>query len=344
VGAIQLEAGMFLKFSQSARSTAFAASLMGASLIALAACSPPSQQSRTSQPAESSTPAQTPEATTAAALKPENTGYAESSEGLKVYYEVYGKGDPIVVMAGGLSDISTMAQTIGPLSRQRQVIGIDLEGHGRTALRDTPMSHAKLGDDVAAVLKHLNIAKADVAGYSHGGDAAIRMAIQHPEMVRNLIVISTAAERDGWYPEVLKGMEAVSSAQAEQMKQTPLYTRYAEVSPHPDKFPVLLDRMGELMKKDYDWRTEIAKLQVPTLLLFADHDAVSTAHIAEFFGLFGGGKRDAGWTGEPKYARARLAIVPGYTHYNFGMGPDVARVIEGYLDNPTSQATQFSPS
>ena len=162
-------------------------------------------------------------------------------------------------------------------------------------------------------------------------------------MVRNLIVISTAAERDGWYPEVLKGMEAVSAAQAEQMKQSPLYQRYAAVAPHPEQFPLLLDRMGELMRKDYDWRPEIAKLPMPTLLLFADHDAVSMRHIAEFFALFGGGVRDAGWEGKPKYARARLAIVPGYTHYNFGMGPDVARVIEAYLDQPTSSATQFTP-
>ena len=107
---------------------------------------------------------------------------------------------------------------------------------------------------------HLKIAKADVAGYSHGGDAAIRMAIQHPEMVRNLIVISTAAERDGWYPEVLKGMDAVSSAMAEQMKKSPMYQRYAPVAPHPEQFPLLIDRMGELMKKDYDWRAQIKTL------------------------------------------------------------------------------------
>ena len=201
-------------------------------------------------------PAFSQETVDAGTLKPAATGYAESAEGLRVYYEVYGEGEPIVVMAGGLMDISTMAQTIGPLSRNRQVIGIDLEGHGRTALRDTPMSHDRNGDDVAAVLKHLDIAKADVAGYSHGGDAAIRMAIQHPDMVRNLIVISTAAERDGWYPEGLEGMEAVSSAQADQMKQTPLYARYAEVAPHPEQFPLLLDRMGELMRKDYDWRAK----------------------------------------------------------------------------------------
>ena len=264
-------------------------------------------------------------------------------KGSDVYYEVYGQGEPIVVMAGGLMDISTMAQTIGPLSRSRQVIGIDLEGHGHTALRNSPMSHERNGDDVAAVLKHLNIAKADVAGYSHGGDAAIRMAIQHPDMVRSLIIISTAAERDGWFPEVLDGMEAVSSAQAEQMKQTPLYTRYAEVAPDPEQFPLLLDRMGELMRKDYDWRAEIAELPIPALLLFADHDGVSTKHIAEFYALFGGGVKDPGWDDTPEYSRARLAIVPGYTHYNFGQGPDIARVIEGYLTHPTSKATQFSP-
>jgi len=97
------------------------------------------------------------------ALKLAAMGYAESAEGLRVYHEVYGEGEPIVVMAGGLMDISTMTQTIVPLSRSRKVIGIDLEGHGRTALRNTPMSHERNGDDVAAVLKHLNIAKADVA-------------------------------------------------------------------------------------------------------------------------------------------------------------------------------------
>jgi pimeloyl-ACP methyl ester carboxylesterase len=325
------------------------AAALGVSLIALAACSPSTQPTAQSSQPERSQPAQNQAGqnqTVAAvdAVRPASTGYAEAAEGLRVYYEVYGQGEPIVVMHGGLMDTGTMMQTIGPLSRERQVIGIDLEGHGRTALRDTPMTHERNGDDVAAVLKHLNIAKADVAGYSHGGDAAIRMAIQHPDMVRNLIVISTAAERDGWYPEVLKGMEAVSSAQAEQMKQTPLYTRYAEISPNPEKFPVLLDRMGELMKKDYDWRAEIGKLPMPTLLVFADHDAISAKHIAEFFALFGGGVKDAGWEGQPKYARARLAIVPGYTHYNFGMGPDVARVIEAYLDQPTSPATQFTPS
>jgi len=297
----------------------------------LAAGSPQSSSAQTKGAAAVQTP------------QPASSGYAEAAEGLRVYYEVYGQGEPIVVLAGGLMDTSSMAQVIGPLSRQRQVIAIDLEGHGHTALRKSPMSHERNGDDVAAVLRRLKIACADVAGYSHGGDAAVRMTIQHPEMVRNLIVISTAAAREGWFPEVLKGMEAVNASQAKAMQQTPLYKRYAEVAPHPEQFGLLLDRMGELMTKDYDWRPEIAKLRTPTLLLFADHDAVSMRHIAEFYALFGGGVRDAGWQGEPHYARARLAIVPGYTHYNFGQGPDVARVIESHLTQPTSKATQFTP-
>jgi pimeloyl-ACP methyl ester carboxylesterase len=308
------------------------ATVLGAALSSLAACSPPAQA-----------PQPKGDAVVPQALKPAASGYAPAAEGLQVHYEIYGQGEPIVLMAGGFGDAASMIQVIGPLAKTRQVIAIDLEGHGRTALRATPLSHEKNGDDVAAVLRHLKIPKADVAGYSHGGDAAIRMAIQHPGMVCNLIVISTAAERDGWYPEALKGMEAVSSAQAEQFKQTPLYQRYAAVAPKPEQFPLLLDRMGDLMRKDYDWRTEIAALRVPALLVFADHDAVSMRHIAEFFALFEGGVRDAGWEGQPKYSRARLAIVPGYTHYNFGMGPDIARVIEAYLDQPTSKATQFSP-
>ena len=128
-----------------------------------------------------------------------------------------------------------------------------------------------------------------------------------------------------------------------QMQETPLYRRYAAVTPHPEQFPLPLDRMGELMKKDYDWRAEIAKLRMPTLLLFADHDAVSMHHITEFFALFGGGVRDPELAGRTAIRRARLAIVPGYTHYNFSQGPDMARVIEAYLKQPTSSAMQFSP-
>ena len=129
-----------------------------------------------------------------------------------------------------------MAQIIGPLSRKRQVIAIDLEGHGHTALRETPMSHERNGDDVAAVLDHLKIAKADVAGYSHGGDAAIRMAIQHPDMVRNLIVISTAASATAGTPKASRGMEAVNGRPRRRCSRRRSCQRYDAIAPHPEQF------------------------------------------------------------------------------------------------------------
>lgn len=273
--------------------------------------------------------------------QPVSHGYADAAEGLGVYYEVFGAGDPIVVLHGGLMEISSLGQVIDALARTRKVIAIDLEGHGRTALRQTPMSHDRNGDDVAAVLRHLGVPRADVAGYSHGGDAAIRMAVRHPDMVRNLIVISTTAARDGWHPEVLQGMEALSAAISPQMQQAPLYHRYVEVAPHPEQFGLLLDRMGDLKRSDYDWRSDIAALETPALLVFADHDAVSTRHIAEFFALFGGGIQDAGYDPfNPRMSRARLAILPGHTHYNLTQGADLARVVEAYLTRPASTTPQ----
>jgi pimeloyl-ACP methyl ester carboxylesterase len=267
-----------------------------------------------------------------------SSGYAEAAEGLGIYYEVYGDGEPIVVIAGGLMPIATTAQITGPLSKTRQVIAIDLEGHGRTGLRDTPMTHERNGDDVAAVLGHLGIDEADIAGYSHGADAAIWTAIQHPALVRNLIVIATGFSRDGWYPEAQEGMSAVGASLAEAMKATPLFEGYG----HPEQFPLFLDRMGELMREDWDWSEEIRALGMPALLIFADHDSVSMQHIGEFFALFGGGVSEPGWI-EPQFSRARLAIIPGYSHYNLGQAPEVAEVIERFLTQPTSPATQFEP-
>lgn len=285
-----------------------------------------------------SLPAQAQEPTTVQKMRPMSSGYAGAVEGLEIYYEVYGEGEPIVVLAGGLMPIGTTTQITGPLSETRQVIAIDLEGHGRTGLRDTPLSHERNGDDVAAVLHHLGIARADVAGYSYGGGAAIGMAIRHPEMVRNLIVIATGFASEGWYPETQEGRNALGASLAEPLKATPIFEGYG----HPEQFPLFLDRMGELIRKDWDWREEIRALPMPALLIFADHDSVPMQHIAEFFALFGGGIREPGVI-DPQFSRARLAIIPGYTHYNLAQAPEVAQVIERFLTQPTSPATQFEP-
>lgn len=233
--------------------------------------------------------------------------------------------------------ISTMSNIIGPLVQPSQVIAVDLEGHGQTGLRDTPMSVARNGDDIAAVLDHLGLAKADVGGYSHGADAVLWTAIRHRDKVRNLIVIATAFAKRGWYPETQKGMSSLNGTAVESMRTTPIFQGYA----HPDDF-LFLDRMGDLMREEWDWREEVAAIKAPTLLIFADHDSVQIDHIAEFFALFGGGTQEPGFV-DPKFSRARLAIIPGDVHYNLGQAPEVAQVIERYLTTPTSPATMFAP-
>jgi pimeloyl-ACP methyl ester carboxylesterase len=170
-------------------------------------------------------------------------------------------------------------------------------------------------------------------GYSLGGEVALRLAIQHPERVKRLIPISIAFRRDGSHPEVLAAMDALSAAAAEPMKQSPFYAHYAQVAPRPDDWPVLIGKTSELLKVDYDWGDEVAAITAPTMLVFADADSVRPAHIVEFYGLLGGGLRDAGWDGSARPAN-RLAVLPGRTHYDVLESPLLVPVLEGFLTAP----------
>ena len=124
------------------------------------------------------------------------TGYAPVN-GLKLYYEVYGAGEPLVLLHGGVGAIEMFADVLPALSKTRQVIGVDLQGHGRTADIDRPLRLEAMAEDVAGLMKHLGIGKADVMGYSLGGEVALRTAIQHPDLVRKLIVVSATFKREG---------------------------------------------------------------------------------------------------------------------------------------------------
>jgi len=219
------------------------------------------------------------------------------------------------------------------LSSRRRVIEVDLQAHGRTADIDRPLSLEAMADDVAALMKHLGIEKADVMGYSLGGGVALRTAIQHPGVVRKLVVVSAAFKREGWYPEILAGMAQTGPGAAEPMKQTPMYQLYARIAPRPGDWPVLLTKLGELLRKDYDWSKEVAAIKAPTLLVFGDADAVRTAHAVQFFELLGGGKKDAGGDGSGM-STARLAILPGLTHYNVFASPALASSVTPFLDAP----------
>jgi pimeloyl-ACP methyl ester carboxylesterase len=172
-------------------------------------------------------------------------------------------------------------------------------------------------------------------GYSLGGGVALRTAVQHPGVVKKLVLVSVAFKRDGWYPEIRSGMAQVGAAAAEPMKQTPMYQLYSSVAPKPDDWPVLLSKMGDLLKKDYDWSNDVATIRIPTLLVFGDADAVPPAHVAQFFELLGGGKKDGGWDGSG-ISSARLAILPGLTHYNVFSSPILASTVSGFFDTPVS--------
>ena len=275
--------------------------------------------------------AQTP---TTTALK---TGYAPVN-GLNLYYEIHGTGEPLILLHGGLAATEMFGEVMPALSNDRQVIAVDLQAHGRTADIDRPLSYDAMADDIAALIKHLGIERADVMGYSVGGGVALRTAVRHPEVVRKLVLVSTAFRRDGWYPEILAGMAQMGAAgAAESMKQTPMYQLYARVAPKPADWPVLLTKLNEMLKKDYDWSKDVATIKVPTLLVFGDADAVRTAHAVQFFELLGGGKKDGGWDGSGM-SNSRLAILPGLTHYNIFSSPSLPASVTPFLDAPVPGA------
>ena len=280
-------------------------------------------------------------------MKPVSSGYADI-DNIRLYHEIYGQGEPLVLIHSGLTTIGEMQGWVQPLTKTRRVIAVEMQGHGRTADTDRPMRFATMGDDIAALLDHLKIPKADLVGHSFGG-ATIRAAIQHRDKVRRLVVNSSPYARSGWYPETQEGMGRISASMAENMVQTPT-GQLSQQWPEPQRFPKFLDKMGRMMSEDYDWSADIAKLQLPVLLVFADNDSISQKHVAQFFALLGGGVTEPGWQ-NTQLSKSRLAIVPGYSHYNFITSPEAPQIIRKFLDDPLANppagaaaASQVAPA
>jgi pimeloyl-ACP methyl ester carboxylesterase len=252
---------------------------------------------------------------------------------ISIAYEDHGSGEPLVLLHGGIGAGGQFAPILPALTAERRVITVDLAGHGRTPDTGRPLQPELLADDVAALIAHLRLERADVAGYSLGGLVALRLAIQHPGAVRRLVLISVAFRRDGSHPEVVAAMDAFGPEMADMMIGSPPHELYTRLAPRPEDWPTLIARTSELLRRDYDWSAEVAALEPQTLLVYADADSVRPAHIMEFFALLGGGLRDAVWDGSQQ-PRNRLAVLPGHTHYDVATSPALAPTVLRFLDEP----------
>lgn len=265
------------------------------------------------------------------------TGYVKAN-GIDYYYEIAGSGEPLLLLHGGLGSIDMFRPLLPTLTGHRTVIGVDLQGHGRTQLGTREIDLRALGNDMAVVLEQLGFKQVDVLGYSFGGGVGFLLAAQHPEYVRRLAIVSAGFSDEGFYPGIREQQKQLNASFAEMMKDTPMYKGYAAVAPKPEDFPRLLQAMGDLMRKPYNFSEEAKKLAMPTMLVFGDGDMYRLEHVVEFYKLLGGGLQDAGWQRETM-PKNRLAIIPDATHYDIFFSPQLVPTVLPFLEGKSSART-----
>jgi pimeloyl-ACP methyl ester carboxylesterase len=261
------------------------------------------------------------------------TGYAPVN-GLNMYYEIHGEGQPLLLLHGAFSAIGTSFGKLLPgLSEGRQLIGVELQGHGRTADIDRPLDLELLAEDTAAFLRYLNIAQADVFGYSNGAAVALRLTVRHPNLVRKQVLASIGYKRDGIYPELWAGL---GQMQPEMMHGSPWHDEYLRLAPDPDHFPTLFAKKTEMDRNAKDVPDEaIRAITAPTLLIIGDSDIVRPEHVVALFRLLGGGVM-GDLAGLPRH---QLAILPGTTHVTVADQVDLlVPMIRAFLDAPMPEA------
>jgi pimeloyl-ACP methyl ester carboxylesterase len=258
------------------------------------------------------------------------SGYVKTS-GLEYYYEISGTGEPLLLLHGGLGSTDMYRPIMPAFTDHRTVIAVDLQGHGRTALGTRKIDLAAIGRDLAVVLDKTGFEQVDVLGYSFGGGVALQLAVQHPEKVRRLVLVSAGFSDAGFYPELREQQNALTAQFADAMKETPMYKSYVAVAPKPEEFPRLLQAMGDFMRGHYDFSADVKKLAGPTMIVFGDGDMYRPEHVVEFYKLLGGGLRDAGW-GRENMSRNRLAIIPDQTHYDIFFSPKLVATALPFLD------------
>jgi pimeloyl-ACP methyl ester carboxylesterase len=260
-------------------------------------------------------------------IQPAESGYADVN-GLKMYYEVYGQGKPIVLLHGSYMNIPMNWSHIIPLlAKDRKVIVAEMQGHGRTRDIAREFSYEGMADDVSGLLKHLKIDSADILGYSMGGGVAFQVAVRHPEQVRRLVVLSGTYTHDGWWPEAEAMYPTIN---ADMFKGTPIQKQYDSLGNDPAHFPEFVKKVISIDLKPYNWSAAVKNIQAPIFMAIGDADGVRYEHALELFRAKGGGKM-GDLSGLPK---SRLAIIPGTTHIGMMQRTDwLIPMITDFLDS-----------
>ncbi len=248
--------------------------------------------------------------------------------GAEIHYEIHGDGPPLVLLHGGVDPSQTFGAPLAAMAMTHKVIAIHLRGHGFSTDSDAPWSSELMADDVAAVLRQLDIGKAHFMGYSLGAAVALQVAIRHPELVEKLVSVSVAFSTEGDYPEVRQAfaqMTGMAATIGQQLAASPLAQLYPGVD-----WETMMRKTAEMNQDKRDWTEGIKAIKAPILLVFADADSIRPEHMVEFWKLLGGGQRDAGLDGSQRPA-SQLAIIPGTTHYSLIQSPLLTEVATAFL-------------
>ena len=251
--------------------------------------------------------------------------------GLDMYYEIHGTGQPLVLLHGAFSGIGTsFGKLIPGLAESRQVIAFELQAHGHTADIDRPLSLEGMADDTAAAIRELGFEKADVLGYSMGAGVALHTVIRHPEVVRKLVLAAVTYTKAGIQPGL---MENLANMSPEMMHGSPFHDEYIKIAPHPENFAKLFSKKTEMDRNTKDIPAKsIEMIQSPTLLIIGDSDLVRPEHAVEMFRLLGGGVFGDTPAGLPN---SQLAILPGTSHVGLASRPELlVPMINSFLDSP----------
>ncbi len=257
-------------------------------------------------------------------IKPAESGYAPVN-GIKVYYEVYGQGKPLVLLHGAFYTIDmNWGELIPELSKTRKIIAIEFQGHGHSPYSDRKLDIVTFARDVEGVMDYLKIDRADVAGYSMGGSVAYQFAVLSPKRLNRLVIISSTYKTDGWLPIV---DTAFKDFKPELFDNTPLKQAYDAVAPDKADWTKFLMQMFVFAKVPFDCGdANIAKITAPVLIISGDNDGLNKIELMKTYQLLGGGVA-ADLQPMPK---SHLAIVPSQSHVSLMMQ---TKTIAGYLDD-----------